>query len=80
MLQEPNDLYDYLSTLESPATLFAFTNQADQDSVASFNHSVVQAETDPAIATYRLEGELYTVVTEFIPVSPSSSSVEPHGS
>ena len=69
-LQEPNALLGYLSSLQTPVTLFAFTNEAQQDSMASFNHTVAQAETDPAITGYRLDGEHYSVVTEPIPVSP----------
>ena len=60
-----------LQNLESPATLFAFTNEAQEESVASYNHTLQQADTDPLIASAVYDGKLYTIVTEAIPVSCS---------
>lgn len=71
---------DILSDLQSPVTLFAFTNEAQEESVASFNHTVGQADSDPLIASAVYDGKLYTVVTEAVPVSTlaSRSQLTPH--
>ena len=73
-------MLDILSDLQSPVTLFAFTNAAQEESVASFNHTVSQADSDPLIASAVYDGKLYTIVTEAVPVSVPKycSQLSPH--
>ena len=66
---QQSGVLDYLSNAQSPLTLFAFTNEAQEEAVASYNHTIQQADTDPLIASAVYDGKLYTIVTEPIPVS-----------
>ena len=59
---------NYLEQAEAPITVFAFTNTAQEEAVASYNHTIQQADSDPLISSAVYDGKLYSIVREAVPV------------